>query len=289
MAKILVTGSNGQLGNELRELSLQSPHQFLFTDVQELDITNPQAIAELMAQFRPQYLLNCAAYTAVDKAETEHDAARLINATAVGHLATACRNVQCRLVHVSTDYVYDGHAHKPIAETATTHPRSIYGQTKLEGEELARLAEEYLIVRTAWLYSAFGNNFVKTMLRLGRERGQLSVVYDQIGSPTYARDLAAALIQIIDTVEQGQKPFLSGVYHYANEGVASWYDFAQAIFQIAQVSCQVSPIPSSAYPTPAQRPFYSLMAKEKIKEHYALHIPYWRHSLEACLARLAQG
>lgn len=279
--KVLVTGANGQLGSEIRKISGMFPEmEFCFTDVAELDITNPVKVAELLAGFKPDYLVNCAAYTAVDKAETDLETATLLNATAVGILAEQSAKVNCKMIHISTDYVFDGRGPRPYKEDDQVDPQSAYGKTKLEGEVLClKFNPESIIIRTSWLYSAFGNNFVKTMVRLGNERSELGVIADQIGSPTNAADLARAILTIISSVKSVEKKFVPGIYHYSNEGVASWYDFAKAIFEIAEINCQVKPIATEDYPSPVQRPPYSVMNKSKIKLIFGLQIPHWRDSL----------
>lgn len=279
--KVLVTGANGQLGSEIRKISgLFSEMEFCFTDVAELDITNSSKVAEFLAGFQPEFLVNCAAYTAVDKAETDLKAATLLNATAVGILAEQSAKVNCKMIHVSTDYVFNGNGPRPYREDDPVDPQSAYGRTKLDGEVLClRFNPESIIIRTSWLYSAFGNNFVKTMVRLGNERTELGVIADQIGSPTNAADLAQAILTIISSVKSVEKPFVSGIYHYSNEGVASWYDFTKAIFDIAKINCLVKPIASEDYPSPVQRPPYSVMNKSKIKLIFGLQIPHWRDSL----------
>lgn len=281
MIKILVTGANGQLGSELRNISGLFPDvEFCFTDVAELDITNPEKVAELLADFQPEFLINCAAYTAVDKAETDIETATLVNATAVGILAEQSAKAGCKMIHISTDYVFDGRGPRPYCEDDRVDPQSAYGRTKLEGEVLCRkFNPESLIIRTSWLYSAFGNNFVKTMVRLGNEKTELGVIADQIGTPTNAADLALAILTIISSVSKGEKPFVPGIYHYSNEGVASWYDFTKAIFDIAGINCFVKPIATEDYPSPVQRPSYSIMNKSKIKLIFGLQIPHWRESL----------
>lgn len=281
MTKVIVTGANGQLGSEIRNISGLFPDmKFCFTDVAELDITNPEKVAELLADFQPEYLINCAAYTAVDKAETDIETATLLNATAVGILAGQSAKVGCKMIHISTDYVFDGRGPRPYCEDDRVDPQSAYGRTKLEGEVLCRkFNPESLIIRTSWLYSAFGNNFVKTMVRLGNEKTELGVIADQIGSPTNAADLAQAILTIISSVSKGEKPFVPGLYHYSNEGVASWYDFTKAIFDIAGINCFVKPIATEDYPSPVQRPPYSIMNKSKIKLIFGLQIPHWRDSL----------
>lgn len=281
MIKVLVTGANGQLGSEINQISDQfSEIQFSFTDVAELDITNSGKVADFLSVFKPAYLINCAAYTAVDKAETDTETATLINATAVGILAGQSAKVGCKMIHVSTDYVYDGAGPRPYMEDHPVDPKSAYGRTKLEGEILCQKNNpESIILRTSWLYSAFGNNFVKTMVRLGNERTELGVIADQIGTPTNAADLAKAILTIISSVETGEKNFVPGIYHYSNEGVASWYDFTKAIFDIAQINCFVKPIATEDYPSPTERPAYSVMNKSKIKLIFGLQIPHWRDSL----------
>jgi len=281
MLKILVTGANGQLGSEINKISGSfAEMEFLFTDVAELDITNSGKVAECMASFQPDYLVNCAAYTNVDKAETDLEFATLLNATAVGILAEQSAKAACKMIHISTDYVFDGNGPRPYLEDHTVDPQSAYGKTKLEGEILCqKYNPECLIIRTSWLYSAFGNNFVKTMVRLGNERPELGVISDQIGTPTNAADLALAILTIISSVEKGEKSFISGIYHYSNEGVASWYDFTKAIFDIANINCRVKPISTEDYPSPVARPAYSVMNKSKIKINFGLQIPYWRDSL----------
>lgn len=281
MSKILVTGSNGQLGSEIRLLTEMYPElQFLFTDVAELDITNSEEVNKMLTDFHPDYLINCAAYTAVDKAETDRDFAFLLNAEAVGILAEQSASISCKMIHISTDYVFDGNGPRPYMEDHPANPKSVYGKTKLEGEiKCMEKNPESMIIRTSWLYSAFGNNFVKTMLRLGSDRDEIAVIADQIGTPTNAADLAKAILTIISSVDQEIYPFIPGLYHYSNEGVASWYDFAKAIFEIEQISCRVKPIASEEYPSPVQRPAYSIMNKSKIKLNFGLNIPHWRDSL----------
>jgi len=281
MTKVLITGANGQLGSEINKIAVQFPNiEFCFTDVAELDITNSEKVAQLLADFQPGFLVNCAAYTAVDKAETDLEFATLLNATAVGILAEQTAKASCKMIHISTDYVFDGKGPRPYQEDNPVGPQSVYGSTKLEGE---RLCQKYnpqrLIIRTSWLYSAFGNNFVKTMVRLGNEKPEISVITDQIGTPTNAADLARAILTIISSTETGEKAFVPGIYHYSNEGVASWYDFTKAIFDITGIHCSVKPIASEDFPSPVQRPAYSVMNKSKIKLIFGLQIPHWRDSL----------
>lgn len=288
MTKVLVTGANGQLGSEIRVLVNSFPEmEFAFTDVAELDITNPEKVADFLASFQPDYLVNCAAYTNVDKAEIDQETATLLNATAVGILAEQSDKTGCKMIHISTDYVFDGKGPRPYKEDDPVAPQSAYGKTKLEGELLClKNNPESVVIRTSWLYSAFGNNFVKTMLRLGNERPELGVIVDQIGTPTNAADLARAILTIISSVEIGDKTFQTGIYHYSNEGVASWYDFTKAIFDISGINCRVKPIASEEYPSPVQRPPYSVMNKSKIKLIFGLQIPHWRDSLNAYFQKL---
>lgn len=280
---ILVTGCNGQLGNEIQLLEKgNGKHVFFNTDVNELDITDENAINAFVDANNIDGIINCAAYTAVDKAESNEVLCHTLNATAPGYLAAAMGKRGGWMVQVSTDYVFDGTKHTPYSETDPTCPDSVYGRTKLEGEQLVRQhCERALIVRTAWLYSIFGNNFVKTMIRLGKEKTELGVIFDQIGTPTYARDLAVA---IMTAVEKGIIP---GIYHFSNEGVTSWYDFTKAIHRIAGISgCHVRPIHTEEYPTPARRPHYSVLDKTKIKATYNIEVPYWEESLAECISKL---
>ena len=284
MQTILVTGANGQLGNELRVLS-ESCHNihFIFTDQAELDITDSEAVMHYVAQQPVDFIVNCAAYTAVDKAENDEDKCYQINALAVSYLAHAAQTVGAKMIHVSTDYVYSGTACTPYVETDPTDPTSVYGTTKLAGEQLMfQQLEQGIVLRTSWLYSSFGGNFVKTMMQLGATRERLTVIADQVGTPTYARDLAEAILHIV------QHPtFVPGVYNYSNEGACSWYDFAVKIHELAGITtCQVEPIRTEQYPTPAQRPAYSLMDKQVIKSTYGITINHWEKSLRACMARL---
>lgn len=280
---ILITGCNGQLGNEIQLLQAQyAQHTWLNTDVNELDITDKTAIERFVEANEIDGIVNCAAYTAVDKAESDPQLARKLNADAPAFLAEAVAKRDGWMVQVSTDYVFNGTKHTPYVETDEPCPNSIYGQTKLEGEQaVSKLCTNAMIIRTAWLYSEFGNNFVKTMIRLGREREQLGVIFDQVGTPTYAHDLATAIMTAID---KGIKP---GVYHFSNEGVTSWYDFTKSIHRLAGINtCQVSPLHTAEYPTPACRPAYSVLDKTKIKAAYGIEIPHWEESLAKCIAKL---
>lgn len=280
MKKILVTGAHGQLGNAINKIASEfTDLEFLFTDADTLDLTNSQAVNSFFENNDFQYVVNCAAYTAVDKAEGEIDLCTKINRDAVGILSKACGGKEIKLIHISTDYVFDGKNYKPYTEEDATQPQSVYGQTKLEGENLALLNNRNtVVIRTAWLYSEFGSNFVKTMIRLGQEREWLNVVADQVGTPTYASDLASAIISVVRSVD-----FIPGIYHYTNEGVCSWYDFTKVIHRMTNIHCDVHPIDSTDYPTPAKRPYYSVLDKKKIKATYALQIPYWEESLAKCI------
>ncbi len=286
--KILVTGSDGQLGSEIKELSVKyTDWEFLFTDVDTLDITNEKAVDLYLRKNKPSVLINCAAYTAVDKAETESHDAHLLNTIGPGILGKVTKAYNVVLVHISTDYVYDGQAYKPYNEYDPVHPAGVYGKTKLAGERLIRSANpNAIIIRTAWLYSSHGNNFLKTMLRLGRERKLLKVVFDQIGTPTYAADLAHAVLEIVRFFGRNPGDAFPGIYHYSNEGVASWFDFAKNIFELSGVDCEVEPIETKDFPTPAKRPHYTVLSKSKIKATFNLKIPYWKESLKDCINKL---
>ena len=280
---ILVTGCNGQLGNEMRLLEKLHPeHTYFNTDVAELDITNREAIEQFVGDNAIDGIVNCAAYTAVDKAEENQEFCHLLNADAPGFLAEAIEKRGGWMIQVSTDYVFDGTNHKPYVETDPVCPNSTYGRTKLAGEQaVLNNCKKSMIIRTAWLYSTFGNNFVKTMIRLGREKAELGVIFDQIGTPTYAHDLAVAIFAAISN------GVVSGIYHFSNEGVISWYDFTKAIHRIAGIStCHVRPLHTEEYPTPAARPHYSVLDKTKIKQTYNIEIPYWEESLEVCVNKL---
>jgi dTDP-4-dehydrorhamnose reductase len=287
MAIILITGANGQLGNELRVVSQKYyGYDFIFTDIDTLDITNSEKTEEYLNQIKPTWIINCAAYNLVDKAESESEKALLVNGTAVKNIVEAIKGSYCRFIHISTDYVHDGRSNLPYSEAALASPLSSYGKSKLEGERFALLHQGSMIIRTSWLYSSFGNNFVKTILKLGKERESLSVVFDQIGTPTYASDLAEAIMYIISEVIRNQIVFKPGVYNYSNEGVCSWYDFTAAILEVSGLACKVNPILTKDYPTAALRPPYSVLDKSKIKEDYDLSIPHWRTSLKKCMILL---
>ncbi len=284
--KIVVSGANGQLGMEFRELAPSFPFlEFIFLTREELPVQDEQVVRRLFQQLQPSYFINCAAYTAVDKAESEEQLAFEVNAKATGVLATAAAEFFTRFIHISTDYVFDGTAQRPYKEDDPTNPQSVYGFSKLEGERMALQANpDALIIRTAWVYSEFGKNFVKTMLRLMKEKESINVVNDQVGSPTYAADLATAILQIITSGE-----WVPGIYHYSNSGVISWYDFAVAIRDYTGSHCQVHPIPSSQYPTPAKRPAYSVLDTSRIRAQYGIDIPEWRTSLTFCLQEIAHA
>ncbi len=280
---ILVTGANGQLGNEMRVISsAYSDFNFLFVTKDDLPIDDLVAIKNYFSSHSINYCVNCAAYTAVDKAETEVEKALLINATAVGNLATVCKNHSAQFIHISTDYVFDGSATLPYTEDHPVAPVNTYGATKLKGEQLAQQNNPgCIIIRTSWVYSSFGNNFVKTMLRLTKEKEQLNVVSDQQGCPTYAADLAAAIMQIITSNKIAAHP---GIYNYSNTGVINWYQFALAIKELSGSKCVVNPIPSSNYPTPAKRPAYSVLNTAKIQLTFNSTIPFWKDSLQKCVS-----
>lgn len=286
---ILVTGSNGQLGNELQVLAPKYPqHSFVFTDVDELNITNKKAVNAFFKENDFQCVINCAAYTNVDKAEEEQGLARKINVQGVKYIAQACAKYDIELMHISTDYVFDGNNHRPYRETDFTHPQSIYGETKLEGEHMVEeFAKTAIIIRTSWLYSSFGHNFVKTMLKYGQEKDELNVVYDQIGTPTYAANLAKLIIGNVEDLQ-----WLQGthIYHYSDEGVCSWYDFAKEIMTLSNIDCKVNAIESKDYPLPAARPFYSVLNKSKIKDGLkGIEIPYWKDALKICLQKIKEN
>lgn len=281
MHTILITGANGQLGSELKALAPQfKNYNFIFTDVEMLDICNHKQVANFIKANQVNTIINCAAYTAVDKAETQEALANSINHLAVVNFAQLAKDNNIKLVHISTDYVFSGTNHKPYTETDVPNPQSVYGKTKLAGEQAMQAINpaNSIIIRTSWVYSKFGNNFVKTMLRLGKEREELNVVADQIGTPTHAADLAKTILTILPQINNKTVE----LYHYANEGVCSWYDFAKAIFEIHNIQVKVTPIVSEFYPTPAKRPFYSVLNKEKIKEKYLVNISFWREALVDC-------
>ena len=282
---ILVTGANGQLGSEMQVITIAYPnYNFLFVTKDKLAIDDEEAVKQYFRDHKIDYCVNCAAYTAVDKAETEMEKALLINGTAVGNLAAICKLNNTQFIHISTDYVFDGTATSPYKEDNVVSPVNSYGATKLKGEELAlQNNPASIIIRTSWVYSSFGNNFVKTMLRLMKEKEQISVVSDQVGCPTYAADLAAAIMQII-TIKNAEEK--AGIYNYSNTGVINWHQFAVAIKELSGSKCLVNPIPSSQYPTPAKRPAYSVLDTSKIQKNFNILIPEWKDSLQKCLALL---
>jgi dTDP-4-dehydrorhamnose reductase len=320
MLNVLVTGSKGQLGSEIKELvlgtdgllwvenscevvsfkhslgegkpSLPKENNFYFTDRENLDITNPHAVTEFIESNNINTIINCAAYTAVDKAESDAETADKINHLAVKYLAQIAKEKNIKLIHISTDYVFDGKNHMPYKEDDVTNPNGVYGKTKLDGERAMQAINpaNSLIIRTSWVYSSYGANFVKTMLRLGKEKESLGVIYDQVGTPTYARDLAKAILEILPQLGSVALASLKEVqiYNYSNEGVLSWYDFAKEIMRMSKSTCQVNPIETKEYPTPAQRPHYSLLNKSKIKKEFNLSIPYWKDSLDECLTTMGE-
>lgn len=283
MRKLLITGANGQLGNEIRTLSSEfQDYQYLFTSHDELPLENLNALKSYFQKNRIDYCINCAAYTAVDIAESEKEKAFLINAEAVGNLAEICHLYETKLIHISTDYVYDGSVHTPLKEENKTGPVNTYGQSKLKGEGLAfEKNPSTLIIRTSWVYSSFGNNFVKTMLRLFKEKSEINVINDQFGSPTYAADLAQVIMKFIEQTEKGNN--FSGIVNYSNSGITNWYEFASEIKSLVNSNCKIIPIPTSSYPTPAKRPLYSVLDTSKIKELLKIEIPYWKESLQKCI------
>lgn len=292
MINILVTGSNGQVGTELQYLAKQFPDfKFTFTDASDLDITNANAVYDFINSGDFSYIINCAAYTAVDKAEEDEKLAYEVNAAGAKNIAQAAviRNIQ--MIHLSTDYVYHNDLQRPLVETDPTNPRSVYASTKLQGDQFVQMMmPSSMIIRTSWVYSSFGHNFVKTMLRLGKERESLGIVADQIGTPTYAYDLAKAMLEIITKMESGDlvSGKMQGVFHYSNEGKTHWADFAKKIFELENINCTVNEIETKDYPTPASRPPYSLLDKSKIKETFDLEIPNWEDSLATCLELLRE-
>jgi dTDP-4-dehydrorhamnose reductase len=284
--KILVTGANGQLGKELKQLAASYPqYEFVFLAHTDLPIHHFKMVRDYFKVYQPAYLINCAAYTAVDRAEEEKDLAMQVNTEAVGVLAAVCKENNCRFIHISTDYVFDGNASTPYQEDSPTGPQSIYGLSKLKGEEEAiHFNPNVVIIRTSWVYSEFGKNFVKTMMKLMNERSDLNVVNDQIGSPTYAADLAEAIMRVIDTDKSGK--WVPGIYHFSNEGAISWFDFAEEIKKEIQSECKIHPIPTEQYPTPAKRPAYSVFDKTKIQKTFGIKLKDWKESLAVCISKI---
>lgn len=284
---VLLTGSNGQLGNEIKRINTGLNLIIFETDIHNLDITDLKSVSEYIKDKEIDFIINSAAYTNVDGAEKEQKKAYDINRKGVLNIAKAAKKFNCKLIHISTDYVFDGHSKSdPYKETDKTNPQSVYGKSKLSGEFEALKNPDTLIIRTSWLYSSFGNNFVKTMLRLGKEKENLNVVFDQIGTPTYAKDLAQVIIKIAEQSIKNPETFISGIYHFSNEGVCSWYDFSVEIMKIAKLKCNVFPVESSGFHTVAQRPSYSVLNKNKIKQNFNISIPHWRDSLIKCLKEL---
>ncbi len=288
---IIVTGGSGQLGQSLRGLvGSEVGCQYLFPSREQLDLTDSVSIDAFFEEKTFDIIINCAAHTAVDQAESEPELADQVNHLAVKKLAKIASSRQVRFIHISTDYVFNGENFKPYIESDEVAPQGVYGLSKLRGEQAveASMPTNAVIIRTSWVYSEFGNNFVKTMLKLGEQREKLNVIYDQVGTPTYAGDLAQAIIHIVNAEGFNQPEFGTAVYHYSNEGVCSWYDFANAIFELSAIDCRVGPIETKDYPTPAKRPHYSVLNKAKIKRTYAMRIPYWKEALQRCLYALKE-
>ena len=283
---VLVTGSSGQVGNEIKAISSDYSYNFFFTDRNNIDITSKDSIKEFCQTNSINVIINCAAYTAVDKAQSDIENADLVNRKAVKKLSIVAKELNIKLIHISTDYVFDGKNFKPYVEEFQTNPQSVYGKTKLDGENEIRDINPLnsIIIRTSWVYSYYGNNFVKTMLRLGKEKEELGVIFDQVGTPTYAKDLAITILDIIPQIENSKVE----IYNYSNEGVLSWYDFAKEIMKMAKLNCKINPIETYQYPTPAKRPHFSLLNKSKIKSKFNLEIPYWKDGLDDCLKRLGE-
>jgi dTDP-4-dehydrorhamnose reductase len=287
MAIILITGADGQLGNELKVVSKNFyGYDFIFTDINSLDISNPEQTLEFIKNSRPDWIINCASYNLVDKAESEPETAMLINGTAVKNITDAIRGSECKFIHISSDYIYNGNSNVPYSESVPANPLSAYGVSKLAGEKEALRHHGSMVIRTSWLYSSFGNNFVKTILRNAKEKESLRVIFDKTGTPTYAADLAAAIMQIVSGVIRNHIAMNAGIYNYSNEGVCTWYDFAVEIIREAGLNCNVIPILTKDFKTDALRPVYSVMDKSKIKENYNLSIPHWRTSLVKCMKLL---
>ena len=286
MRKVLVTGCNGQVGSELQDLSGGYEYNFYFTDRDSLDITNKEAIEQFVKNNDIDTIINAAAYTAVDKAEEDEKSADRVNHLAVKYLAEVAKANGIKLIHISTDYVFNGKNYRPYVEDDATMPNGVYGMTKLLGEKAMQKVNpaNSIIIRTSWVYSSYGANFVKTMLRLGKERDSLGVIFDQVGTPTYARDLAKTILEILPKIQNAKVT----IYHYSNEGVLSWYDFAKEIMRMAKIACEINPIETKEYPTPATRPHYSLLNKSKIKKEFGIIVPYWKDSLDVCLKLMGE-
>jgi len=287
MSNVLVCGADGQLGRELKKIRNRYSQICSFTDIKELDLTDSAAISSYLSSNPTDYIVNCAAYTDVDKAESDKEQAMLINRDVVANLVESLKeHPAIRMIHISTDYVYKDDKNRPLMEDDATEPSSVYGITKLEGDKLLMNHPRALVIRTSWLFSVFGKNFVKSMINRMDQRSDLKVVYDQVGTPTYAEDLARAIMQIISEVDSGKIDFTPGIYHYSNEGICSWYDLAITICRLINCSGNVIPIETHEYPTPAPRPAYSVLNKSKIKRVYGVKVPYWRDSLEQCIKNL---
>ncbi len=287
--RILIVGGEGQLGSSLSALSQKTAFaQFEITTINQLDLSKEGNIKDYFSETNFDYIINCSAYTAVDTAETDKDTARLINAQAPQWLARYAFKKGAGIIHISTDYVFDGTGNLPLTPEMPAHPDTVYGETKLEGEQLVALENpKHIIIRTSWLYSPYGHNFVKTMLAQASKKSEVRVVYDQVGTPTLAEDLAAAILHILEQVKDNESLFLPGIYHYSNLGVCSWFDFAQMIFRLSNLSVKVQPVRSSSYITAAHRPAYSVMDTYKIRHQFNLDIPYWTDSLRKCLKALS--
>jgi len=286
MNTILITGSHGQLGNEMQQAAKRFPaFQYIYTDVEELDICDKNALNAFVKDNNVNIIVNCAAFTAVDKAEDDVELCYKINRDAVRNIGEVAQDNNVKVVHVSTDYVFDGTNYLPYTEDMPVCPATVYGKSKLEGEQaLLESCDQAVILRTSWLYSSFGNNFVKTMIKLGTERDSLNVIYDQIGTPTYAADLAGTILTLLS-----HETFVPGIYHFSDEGVCSWYDFTKSIHRIASITCDVRPIETKDYPARTPRPNYSVLNKAKIKSTYSINIPHWEESLEKCITLLQQA
>jgi dTDP-4-dehydrorhamnose reductase len=287
MSHVLVTGAKGQLGREIKKLRNHFSQIYSFTDIEELDVTDAAALESYLVSHPADYVINCAAYTDVDKAESEPELAMQLNRDAIVNLAETLKgSTETKIIHISTDYIFRGDLLRPLKEDDTPDPLSVYGNTKLEGEKVLHNHPRAMVIRTSWLFSVFGRNFVKSMINRMDQYDDINVVYDQIGTPTYAEDLARAIMQIISDVEAGKRPFVPGVFNYSNEGVCSWYDLAMEVCRLITCKGMIFPVESSQYPAAAKRPPYSVLNKTKIKEVYGVEVPYWRDSLEKCIKKL---
>ncbi|HOU95274.1 MAG TPA: dTDP-4-dehydrorhamnose reductase [Bacteroidales bacterium] len=287
MPLILITGANGQLGMELKKISVNYPeYRFIFTDFETLNITDAEITKKFITEIKPDWIVNCAAYNLVDKAEEKPDEAFKVNSEGVMNIVNAIKNSPCRFIHFSTDYVFDGKSNRPYIETDIPNPLSKYGASKLEGERNALKNRHSMVIRTSWLYSAFGNNFVKTIIKKAKENASLKVVNDQTGTPTWAADLANAVIKIIHDITRNNTTFTGGIYHYSNEGECTWFNFAKTILNFVEINCNVEPVSSDNYPTIALRPHYSVLSKKKIIDTYKIRIPKWDISLKKCIDQM---